>query len=249
MPTAALSIEPIPADQVPQNPTLFLRAWLDMAVAQHESEFPWIRASWDYIRERSSVIVSGFGGQVHSLCGSLGGSYTCWADRMEMTSHRFSVVVHELAHVYSGTTELVSGEAWGAVQLYFATTYPDCYSHAGAGQEILADTIGHLVVPTSWLTYYESDGCPSLPRVPRPEAEEIVLAGLAGDVPAWYTENITNGAELWAAMRRGLTPQLLTNLADEFGGFCSTDWITNPLDAARFPPEGSNPFRDGGCSG
>ena len=247
-PTRALQFETIPAEQIPETPTLLLRTWMDAAVAEREAAFPWLRVAWDYIRERASgAPIGSFGGAVHTFCDLREDSYECWSDRMEIASMNVGGVVHELAHVYDLTTGLAPSKAWGAVQLYFATTYPDCYTHAGAGQEILADTMAHLMVPTTWLTYYESDGCPSLPGEPGREAEEIVLAGLAGEVPDWYTENITNGAELWAALRRGPTPQLLTNLADEFGGFCSTDWLTYPLDPARFPPEGSNPFKDGGC--
>ena len=249
VPTAVAPIEPFPVDQVPQNPTLFLRAWLDMAVVQRESEFPWMGVAWDYIRERSSVVTSGFGGQVHSLCGSLGASYTCWADRMEITSLNFPIVVHELAHVYSGTTDLVSGEAWGAVQLYFAVSYADCYTELGQppGEEILADTVTNLVMPSAWLTYFTSGGCPGLPAWPTPELQQIVRDGLAGEVPDWYSENITNGAELWAALRAAPSARILANLAGAFGGLCSVDWLTYPLEAERLPPEGTNPFRDGGC--
>ena len=54
----------------------------------------------------------------------------------------------------------------------------------GPGMEILADTAKHLLVPSGWLTYYESDCCPALPGEPSHEADEVVLAGLAGEVPA-----------------------------------------------------------------
>ena len=64
---------------------------------------------------------------------------------------------------------------------------------------------------------------------------------------AWYTENITNGAELWAAWLRCPSLPALANLAGEFGGLCSTDWITYPFDPERFPPADSSPCRDGGC--
>ena len=246
-PTRVVQFETIPADGIPETPTLLLRTWMDAAVAEREAEFPWLRVAWDYIRERASgAPVGSFGGVVHTFCDLPGDSYKCWSDRMEIASMNFGGVVHELAHVYDLTTGLAPRKAWGAVQLYFATTHPDCYTHADPGQEILADVVAHLLVPTTWLTYYRS-GCHSVSSEPSREAEEIVLAGLAGEVPDWYTENITNGAELWAALRRGPTPQLLTNLADEFGGFCSTDWFTYPLDPTRFPPEGSNPFKDGGC--
>ena len=99
------------------------------------------------------------------------------------------------------------------------------------------------MVPGAWLTYYNSDGCPTLPV----EAEQVVLQGLAGQVPDWYTENITNGAELWAAWLRGPSLPALANLAGEFGGLCSTEWITYPFDPERFPPADSSPFKDGGC--
>ena len=246
-PTPVVQFETIPAERIPETPTHLLRTWMDAAIAEREAEFPWLRAAWDYIREQAWSSQVGFGGLVWTTCDLREDSYECWSEGMEIAEMAFPVVVHELAHVYDLTSGLASSKAWGAVQLYFATTYPDCYADAGAGKEILADTVAHLVAPIAWLTYYESDGCPSLPGEPSREAEEIVLAGLAGQVPDWYTENITNGAELWAALRRAPSPQLLTNLADEFGGFCSTDWFTYPLDPARFPPEGSNPFKDGGC--
>ena len=78
-------------------------------------------------------------------------------------------------------------------------------------------------------------------------AEEVILAGLAGEVPDWYTANITNGAELWAVLRRALSASLLANLVGEFGGFCSTDWFSYPLDWSVVPAARTNPFRDGGC--
>ncbi len=246
-PTRSMPFEAIAADRIPETPTLLLRTWMDAAVEEREAEFPWLRVAWDYIRERSSAApIGSFGGMVHPFCALSGGSFECWADRMEIAELSFGGVVHELAHVYDLTTGLAPGKAWGAVQLYFAAAHPDCFLHAGPGQEILADVVAHLLVPTTWLTYYNS-GCASVSTTPSPEAEEIVLAGLAGEVPDWYTENITNGAELWAALRPVATPQLLANLGDEVGGFCSTDWFTHPLDLTRFPPEGSNPFMDGGC--
>lgn len=42
-----------------------------------------------------------------------------------------------------------------------------------------------------------------MPSEPTAEAEQVVLQGLAGQVPDWYTDNITDGAELWAAWGAG----------------------------------------------
>ena len=71
----------------------------------------------------------------------------------------------------------------------------------------------HIMVPHAWLTYYESPGCPELPHRPSAKAEQVVLQGLAGQVPDWYTDNITNGAELWAAWLRSPSMPALANLA------------------------------------
>ncbi len=247
VPVAGLAVTP--EDRIPADETDLLKIWMGDVVLRVENDFPWLRAAWDRIRDRASVSrIEGLRGAVRSSCHLLDGSYECWADSMEIAEMSLANVVHELAHVYDGTTGLASGRIWGAVQLYFAATYPDCHRDFGQprGSEILADTLTHLVVPTAWLTYHSS-GCPGLGGEPDNEAEEVVGAGLAGEAPDWYSENVTNGAELWTALRRVLSASLLGNLAGEFGGFCSTDWFRYPLDPSLFPPARANPFRHGGC--
>lgn len=192
----------------------------------------------------------GDGGYVVSPCYASADAFGCTADEMNIEVFSLGTLVHELLHVYDLHTGLVPSKRWGAVQLYFATTYPGCYDRGGiSGAEILADTVTHLIAPGTVLSYYQRYGCPTLPPYSEPsgEAEQVVLQGLAGQVPDWYRENITNGAELWAAWRRGPSLPALANLADEFGGLCSTDWITYPLDPELFPPADSNPFKDSGC--
>ena len=250
MPTPVRPIVAIPADQVPLTPTELLRMWAEAVVQEREAEFPWMRVAWDHIRDQAIATQSGFGGLVFRSCHASADAFGCEAIEMQITSMALGTFVHELFHVYDLHTGLAPPKAWGAVQLYFATTHPGCWADGDIdGAEILTDTVTHLVVPTAWLTYYESPGCPTLPEGSRPtaEAEQVVLQGLAGQVPDWYRENITNGTELWTAWLRGPSLPALANLADEFGGLCSTDWISYPLDPERFPPAGSNPFRDGGC--
>ena len=241
----------IPAHQVPATPTELLVDWTDAVVQNREADFPWLRVAWNHVRDQTSFGQSGFGGFVSTYCyaDDAADVFGCGAARMTMTEISLGVI-HELAHVYDLHTGLAPSSAWGAVQLYFATTYPGCFAGTDFhGVEILADTVLHVMVPHAWLTYYESPGCPTLPEGSKPtlEAEQVVLSGLAGEIPNWYRENITNGAELWAAWLRGPSITALANLAGEFGGLCSTDWITHPLDPARFPSAGSNPFKDGGC--
>ena len=74
-----------------------------------------------------------------------------------------------------------------------------------------------------------------------------MLAGLAGKVPEWYTRNITNSNEFWAAWLSAPSLRSLWNLAPEFGGLCSDDWVTYPLEPERFPAASANPFREAGC--
>ena len=238
-----------PEGRVVSDATDLLRTWLDDVVAQREAEFPWLRDAWDRIRNRATAgRVEDFRGAVRSSCDLFEGSFNCWANSMELAEMTLGDAVHELAHVYDGTTGLAPAEAWGAVQLYFAWLYPDCFGDYGQrpGAEILADTMAHLVAPTAWLAYHEA-GCPGLGGEPDREAEQVVLSALAGEVPGWYTANVTSGTELWWLLRRVLSAQLLANLAGEFGGFCTTDWFRYPLEQALIPPPRTNPFRDGGC--
>ncbi|WP_419930291.1 RCC1 domain-containing protein [Candidatus Poriferisocius sp.] len=250
-PTPVKPIVVIPADQASLTPTLLLRTWTEAVVQEHEENYPWMRIAWDEIRDRAMAEHSGYGGQVRRTCYASADALGCKSLELSMTAFEVGGIVHELLHVYDLHTGLAPPKTWGAVQLYFATTYPGCYNFSGdiSGAEILADTVNHLIVPGAWLTYYESTGCPNITpgSSPTTEAEQVVLQGLSGQVPDWYRENITNGAELWAAWLRGPSLPALANLADEFGGLCSTDWITYPLDPELFPPVGSNPFRDGGC--
>ena len=240
----------IPADEVPATATGLLRAWVDAVIAEREANYPWMRAAWDHIRNQTWAVQSGFGGFVHSNCHASADSFGCTVDSMHITAMSLGTVVHELLHVYDLHTGLAPSTAWGAVQLYFATTHPGCWADTDThGAEILADTVSHAMVPAAWLTYYNSPDCPTMPvgSKPTPEAQQVVLEGMAGKVPTWYRANITNGAELWAAWLQGPSLPALANLADEFGGLCTTDWITYPLDPALFPPADTNPFRDGGC--
>ena len=244
-------VDRIPAHEIPTTPTELLVDWTDAVVQGREADFPWLRVAWNHVRDQTSFAQSGVAGFVSTYCfaDTAADAFGCGAARMTMTEISLGVI-HELAHVYDLHTGLAPSSAWGAVQLYFATTYRGCFAGTDFhGVEILADTVLHVMVPHAWLTYYESPGCPTLREGSKPtlEAEQVVLSGLAGEIPDWYRENITNGAELWAAWLRGPSITALANLAGEFGGLCSTDWITHPLDPARFPPAPSNPFKDGGC--
>ena len=261
VPTVVQPFRGFSAGDVPTDPTEFLRTWIDRVVEEREAEFPWLRLAWDHVRHRTYLVASlDFDGYARYFCHGHGVFQICMSDWVALRSMRLATVIHELAHVYDFTPGLVSPKAWGAVQLYFAVTYPDCYTKEGfgAGVELLADTLEHLVVPTGWLSYhnppvefvefpFDSADCSNVLAEPTEEAKAIVLAGLAGEVPDWYTENITSGADLWAAIRQAPSVQIMLNLKDEFGGFCRLEWFSYPLNLDRWPSEDDNQFRDGGC--
>ncbi|WP_419551569.1 cell wall-binding repeat-containing protein [Candidatus Poriferisodalis sp.] len=245
-PVRAQQFAPIPAADVAITSLEVLRTWGDQVALQWQTDHPWLKKAWDTIRNKTRVSESGFGGTVWHECDIRTSNLTCSAVEMNMSEMSLGGLVHELVHVYDHQTGLAPGKAWGAVQLYFANKYPDCY-WGDPGTEILADTVTHLMVPHAWLTYYSGTGCPSLGARPSLEDEQVVLDGLAGRVPDWYTKNITTGEEFWAAWLKGPSLRTLINLAPEFGGLCSDEWIRFPLDPELFPAADSDPFRDGGC--
>ena len=246
-PRLAMRFPPIPAQEAPVTALELLQRWIDDESRRWQTDYPWLKIAWDRIRGQVSVSDSGFGGAVGSECYDWH-RRGCEVTDMIMSDLSLGGAVHELLHVYDIEAGLAPRKAWGAVQLYFAVKYPDCYSRGRFfGGEILADTVTHLMVPHAWLTYYESDGCPSLGDRPSLEDEQVALAGLAGKVPEWYTRTITSSDEFWAAWRRVPSLRILWNLAPEFGGLCSDDWVTYPFEPERLPPASANPFRDAGC--
>ena len=244
-------------DPVPVTPTQYMQTFVELVVAQEEDEFPWLRATWDLLQGKLRFADIGtFGASASHACTVRNRVFLCEALRVTFNT-RFGVsigaITHEFAHAYDASTGLAPRRAWGAVQLYFNVTYKDCFPEIESiGGEFLADTMSHLIEPANWLTYYEStdipeNRCTKYTPEPTQQDEEVVLAGLAGEVPAWYTENITNGAELWSAFLERPGDKLFANIQHEFGGLCSTRWIRQPLDPSLFPADGTNPFRDGGC--
>ena len=246
-PRLAIQFSPIPADKAPLTALEVLQTWIDEQSQQWRADHPWFKTAWDHIRDQVNVSATGGGGVVWNSCHRWR-TRGCEVTGMTMSQLDLGGVVHELLHVYDIEPGLAPAKSWGAVQLYFATKYPDCYARGRfPGGEILADTVQHLMVPHAWLTYYESDGCPSLSDRPSPDDEQVVLAGLAGEVPQWYTQNITNSDDFWVAWLGAPSLRVLWNLAPEFGGLCSDDWVTYPLQPEQFPSADANPFRDAGC--
>ena len=247
-------------DEVPTDLPTFLRIWLDSVVEDREAEFPWLRIAWDYIREQSTFVRStdrsiddrSF---VRVACGGFAGPLECRAIGMVIKSMTLRTAIHELGHVYDATTNLTPDRAWGAVQIYFNMRYGHCaeLGWIEPAREILAEGMQLIVLPERSVGEYvgpisgDTSGCYWIALEENGEPERVIRSGLAGEVPRWYTENIESGADLWAALRRAPNSFALPNVQHEFGGFCPAEWLSDPFNWTGWPPEGANPFRDGGC--
>ena len=238
----------VPASRIPISATELLLDWVEEVVDNRRRSFPWLLDAWDHIEPHTQASEFGSGGEVTTVCYAINQSFGCDVTSMIITDISLETVIHQLAQVYDLHTGLAPARVWGPVQLYFATTYPECEVETDQhGAAVLADTMLHLVVPHAFLAYYEGGACRGPSRSPSAEAELVVRDGLDDRVPDWYRRNIRDGLDLWTAWLRGPSLPALANLEAEFGGLCGTDWITSPLTPTSFPPAHLDPFRRSGC--
>ena len=236
----------VAANDEPSTQSELLVAWLDSVVREHRSGFRGLAGAWDHVRSWTFFDHRALDDPLDIDCSGSIRSLGCRVDGL--TVDEISVdALREVIRVYDLHHGLAPTRSWGAAQLYFAHTYPDCFAETHPGSEILADTVLHLLVPEAQLIFYGTSGCPTLPATPNAEAERVATAAMRGRVPTWYTQNITTGTELFEAWDDAPSLPALANLADEFGGLCRTDWIEYPFDAAQFPAAASAFRNDGNC--
>ncbi len=224
----------------------------DTIIATYGDSHPWIPAAWAYISTNGQVkiadLANGTAGTVNSACRfSTANLPTCEAQVFTMDRDSLSnvgVIIHELAHVYEGTLALHNnGGPFAQAQLYFHETYGAGCSYA----EVMADAMLYDVDPNAFLYYWQAGCASSLPNQPTAADMAVLQAGLSGADFAWFDETYTNGADGWTAIRNApgiLTYQLITGLANEFDGYCSTSHTMQVVFGIQ---EDDNPFADGGC--
>ena len=239
----------VPLSRRPTTSSNLLLTWVDSVVQNRRSTYAWLQDAWDHVYFSTYVGESGSsGGDVTSSCYVRGLDFGCTVTAMTITDISLATVIRELARVYDLHTGLAPRRAWGAAQLYFASKYPQCLAGTDLhGSKVLADTVLHVMVPHAPLEYYGARGCRGVPLTPAVEAEQVASQALAGRVPDWYTTQIFNGLELWTAWLRGPSLPALANLRDEFGGLCSTTWVTSPLTLNLFPTPRRSPFLNDRC--
>ena len=236
----------VAGNQEPDTETELLVAWLDTAVRERHGQFPGLSRAWNHIRSWTFFSRRTLSEPLEIDCS--GGVRTLGCRVDSLTVNEISLdVLRELVRVYDLHQGLAPARSWGAVQLYFASTYSDCFtSSAHRGSEILADTMMHLLVPEAELTYYDSAACNSLPTSPNAQAEQVASDGMRGRVTRWYTTSITTGTKLFTEWRKAPSLPALANLSIEYGGLCSTNWVDYPFVTSSFPAS-DKAFKNDGC--
>lgn len=261
-PTPTATPTPTPSPTPTATPTATpsavdeLKTFIDTSViGVYGPAFPWLSTAWNHVQAEGTVAVDDIGppvaGQVFVACswstqllGECGGVAMTMDDG---STESVDVIIHELAHVLETPTGVLADPGpLGMAQLYFNVELGSVCD----ASEVFADTLLHLTKPDAFLVYY-SFGCPALAALhsaPTAEAEAVVASVLAGEDPAWFGANYANGAQAWAAvMTLPLVDRLrvVTNLAGEFGGYCS---VEEAMLAGFFGSGDPNPWSDDGCS-
>ncbi|MEM9466851.1 MAG: S-layer homology domain-containing protein [Actinomycetota bacterium] len=213
--------------------------------------YPWIDVAWDFIHAEGTVSVADLPGSVAGRV-QTGCSYSfsrlpsCSATSMvidPVATDDVDVIVHELAHVFERTHGLAPDrDAQGHGQLYFEVTYGERCDD----EELHADAMARAAVPDSY-PYYWRNTCPDAPSDPGTADLAVVDDWVVGASPDWFVGRYDNGAELWAAIMAADVfnrYSLVTNLQNEFGGYCS---VSNTVWVAFAGGTDDNPFADGGC--
>jgi len=235
--------------------------YLDELVLEIGDEHPWFVEAVDYLREQdvefrvASLLYLGS----HSMrCrhDEAEGIPMCRTDRIDMDDDHVrhkATAVHEVAHSYTLSSDAAAAPAPIAVaHVYFGRLiYGRSDLSTCTSEELYADVIESYVAggdPSYWPL------CDAVPDSPTAEAEEIVRAALAGEMPAWFydTYGRAGGLDLellWADMSkvsRYTTAQtVFAQMRDAFGGYCSPTQAYDSMFYTVGPLR--NPWVDGGC--
>ncbi|MEM7285220.1 MAG: hypothetical protein AAF480_02620 [Actinomycetota bacterium] len=243
---------PTPTPTATPDAVAVMSSFIDTSiVGVYSGSYPWLNTAWDFLQADGTTLVEdlspGIAGTVSVSCSwssvALGscGNTTMRIDVNHTTN--IDVIIHELAHVLEVPTGVLTDPGpLGMAQMYFNVEWASFCDPS----EVFADTLLHMTKPDAFLAYY-SFACPLLPDEPTAAAEAVIASVLAGNDPAWFSATYANGTEAWTAvMTLPLVDRVrvVTNLANEFGGYCS---ISNTMITAFFGGSDPNPWADDGC--
>ena len=261
----------------PDDPDLVLLNNVRATVAKHQASHPWLARALDYLTDNGHPIqvTDGYDslGYVTLNCGRYLFRYRCRAVQMMFNSSNpaESTIIHELAHVYSLSTDLGYDQGpMGIALTYFGLL--SLRGHVCTANELLADTMTLMVLQRSLVsigssrvarhsdTYYW-ENCFG-PGKDAHDAAVLMQSVLDGEVPAWFNRRYAGAdgtldlASFWSdAWSHEDNHKFLMGLRlrDLFGGYCLTRVNGQALISATSPTaigigkERINPWTDGGC--
>ena len=187
---------------VDAHPGIFLTDENDVSrfvksiVDEYADTNPWLMEAWNYTNQpgfeygptpHNSVVE--FGPEDREAI--LGTIFSIpRTSRLELHSYSersdIPTVVHEMAHVYTLTTDISPhSDAIAIAHLYFHRLYGECFDPS----ELIADT-AKMLVPASGTPpgYWQraSGICEHIPSWPTPEAVQVLRESFSGETPRWF---------------------------------------------------------------
>ena len=234
----------------------------DDIVEEHETSFPWLRDTWNYLQHNNVRLhVRNYGSsRVSRFCNDDQTLASCYVRSITITTDVVDgeadtkkwTILHELAHVYT----LANGVSDTPAPLAMAHLYFGSLNTQGSScgsSELYADMLASLVLggSTTEATYWnrctgESDSTAAL---------AVVRSAAGGQEPSWSadTYNDSNGnpdlEQVWADLiALGWSKTVAFQLRDQFGGYCNEETVSSAIkwdNVARAVTR--NPWKDGGC--
>ena len=234
-------------------------------VEEHESSYPWLRDTWNYIQSNNvQLYVPNYGSsRVGHYCSSGPSLPSCYISMMIVTASVLDgddaskkwTILHELAHIYT----LANGISASPGPLAMAHLYFDSLGSSCAPSELYADILASVALGGSTTQASYWNGCGGSNTA---AALAVVRSALSGQTPSWFngTYNNSNGdpdlEQVWAdlmaldsGVNTGETRKTVAyQLRNEFGGYCdeeSTSYALRYDSTSRAVTK--NPWSAGGC--
>ena len=243
------------------KPELLRQFILDL-VEEYESSFPWLRETWNYMRNETVqlFVLSFANSKVDVSCTLNQGLYRCRANYLVISTDvldadadsKKRTILHELAHIYTVANRLSASPA----PLAMAHLYFDSLGSYCSADELYADIVAAVTLggSTTGAGYWLNCGVKRHTNA----ASAVVRSALNGQTPAWFgdTYNDSSGnpdlEQVWAdliGLERDKTRKVAAyQLRTQFGGYCNTESAAQAIardgDARA---KITNPWRDGGC--
>ena len=233
----------------------------DEIVKKHESSYPWLRHTWDYMKSNNvRLSVRNYGSSnVSSFCRDSQGLSSCYVSRMTITTDvldgdaaaKKRTILHELAHVYTLANDVSATPAPIAMaHLYFGSLN----GQGCSSKELYADILASLVLGGSMAGGSYWNSCAGASDTAT--ALAVVRSAAGGQAPSWFASsyNDSNGnldlEQVWADLIGvgGVRTAMAYQLRRQFGGYCDKQLASKAIRSNYVERAVTrNPWKDGGC--